>query len=231
MFRRNPQRYGATPVPTTPYDRAGQVWDDRLGSARAQAKNWRVMAFGSLGLSLSLAAGIVWLSGQSRVVPYVVEVDKQGGVQAIGPAIRRYDPQDAQIAHFLSEFIRKVRSFSTDGVVDRDNWLNAYQFFLTDHGKLAFNAYARDHDPSKMLGHQATEVDVTSLVRVSATSFEVKWTERHVDQEGVKTERWTAILTYAIKPPSNQAQINANPLGVYVDGINWSQDFHSGEAQ
>src|SRR5258708_4526991 len=103
MFKRNPQRYGATPEPVTPHQRASQAWDERIGSARVQAKNWRLMALGSLSLSFALAAGVIWQSAQSRVVPYVVEVDKQGSVQAIGPAIRHYDSQDAQIAHFLAQ--------------------------------------------------------------------------------------------------------------------------------
>ena len=41
MFRRPTVRYGRTPQPETPYQRAGQVWDERIGSARVQAKNWR----------------------------------------------------------------------------------------------------------------------------------------------------------------------------------------------
>ena len=42
-------RYGRTPEPETPYQRAAQAWDERIGSARVQARNWRLMAFGSLG--------------------------------------------------------------------------------------------------------------------------------------------------------------------------------------
>ena len=51
MFRRPTIRYGQTPEPVTPYQRAAQVWDDRIGSARVQARNWRLMAFGCLILS------------------------------------------------------------------------------------------------------------------------------------------------------------------------------------
>jgi type IV secretion system protein TrbL len=36
-----PTRYGKSPEPETPYQRAAQVWDERIGSARVQAKNWR----------------------------------------------------------------------------------------------------------------------------------------------------------------------------------------------
>ena len=80
-FRRALQRYGRTPEPVTPYQRAAQMWDERIGSARVQARNWRLMAFGGLALSIGLASGLVWQSLQSRVVPYVVAVDRLGEAQ------------------------------------------------------------------------------------------------------------------------------------------------------
>ena len=54
MFRRASVRYGRAPESETPYQKAAQVWDERIGSARVQAKNWRLMAFGSLVLSRGL---------------------------------------------------------------------------------------------------------------------------------------------------------------------------------
>ena len=86
IFKRAVQRYGRTPEPETPFQRAGQLWDERIGSARVQAKNWRLMAFGGLLLTTGLAAALVWQSLQSRVVPYVVEVDRLGQAQAVAPA-------------------------------------------------------------------------------------------------------------------------------------------------
>ena len=77
-FKRAVQRYGRTPEPETPYQRAGQLWDERIGSARVQARNWRLMAFGGLFLTTGLSSALVWQSMQSRVVPYVVEVDALG---------------------------------------------------------------------------------------------------------------------------------------------------------
>ena len=58
MFRRPSTHYGKAPEPETPYQRAAQVWDDRIGSARVQARNWRYMAFGSLFLSAGFAAAL-----------------------------------------------------------------------------------------------------------------------------------------------------------------------------
>ena len=39
IFKRTIQRYGQTPAPDTPWQRAGQLWDERIGSARVQARN------------------------------------------------------------------------------------------------------------------------------------------------------------------------------------------------
>ena len=109
-FKRPLVRYADTPQPATPYQSAEQVWDDRIGSSRVQAKNWRLMAFGCLVLALLMAGGLVWRSAQSIVTPYVVEVDNAGQVRAVGEAATPYRPNDAQMAYHLGRFI---------GLVDR----------------------------------------------------------------------------------------------------------------
>ena len=65
-FKRSTLRYGETPEPITPCQKAAQVWDERIGSARVQAHNWRLMALGSLGLSLILAAILMWVGRSVR---------------------------------------------------------------------------------------------------------------------------------------------------------------------
>jgi len=75
MFRRPTIRYGAMPVPETPYQRAGQVWDERIGSARVQAKNWRLAFFGTLILSGGLTVGLVWQSARGRSSRTAVQDD------------------------------------------------------------------------------------------------------------------------------------------------------------
>src|SRR5205085_7570653 len=128
IFSRARLRYSDTPVPVTPYQAAAQVWDQRIGSARVQARNWRWMAFGCLGLAAVTAGALVWRSGQSLVTPYVIEVEKAGAVRAVGEASTPYRPTDAQIAYHLAHFITDVRSLALDPVIVRQNWLEAYQY-------------------------------------------------------------------------------------------------------
>lgn len=91
-FKRPSVHYGRSPEPETPYQRAAQVWDDRIGSARVQAKNWRLMAFGCLALSAGLSGALAWQALNGSVVPWVVQVDKLGQAQAVAPATSDYLP-------------------------------------------------------------------------------------------------------------------------------------------
>jgi type IV secretion system protein VirB5 len=175
-FKRAVQRYGRTPEPVTPYQRAAQAWDERIGSARVQARNWRLMAIGGLALSAGLSGGLLWQSTQSRIVPYVVAVDRLGEARAIEPADRDYRPTDPQIAWFLAHFIANVRSVSLDPVLMRRDWLSAYDF-ATDRGARFLSAYAKEADPFGKIGARTVSVQVTSVVRASERSFQVKWTE------------------------------------------------------
>jgi type IV secretion system protein TrbF len=223
-FKRPWVRYGDTPQPATPYQAAGQIWDARLGSARVQAKNWRLMAFGCLLLAVLMAAGLVWRAGQSLVTPYVVEVDQLGQVRAVGEAATPYKPADAQVAYLLSRFITDVRSLSIDPIVVRQSWLEAYGF-ATDRGAATLNDYARVNDPFAHVGQNSVSVEVTSVVRMSDTSFQARWIEhRYTDGAISGTERWTAVLSLIVEPPRTDEQLRRNPLGIYVNGLSWSRD-------
>ncbi|RAZ72872.1 conjugal transfer protein TrbF [Mesorhizobium atlanticum] len=227
LFKRPVQRYGKTPEPVTPYQKAGQLWDERIGTARVQARNWRLMAFGCLALATGLSGSLVWQSMQSRVVPYVVEVNRFGETRAVAPAIQNYQPDDAQIAWHLGRFIQNVRSISTDPVLVRQNWLSAYDF-ATDRAALFLNEYAKAKDPFGQIGTRSVSVQITSVVRASDSSFQVKWTEQVFERGSLaSTTRWTGILTIVIRPPTNTDQLRKNPLGVFINAIDWSRELDS----
>ncbi len=224
MFKRPSLRYGKTPEPETPYQKAAQVWDERIGSARVQAKNWRLMAFASLLLAAGLAAGLVWQSARGTIVPWVVEVDNLGEARTVAPATADFRPTDPQIAFHLARFIEQVRSIAADPIIVRQNWLRAYDF-TTDRGAAALNDYARANDPFTKVGEVQVSVDVSSVIRASPDSFRIAWTERtYRDGSLARTERWTAILTISLQPPRTTESLRKNPLGIYVHAVNWSRE-------
>lgn len=224
LFRRPSVRYGRTPEPETPFQKAAQVWDERIGSARIQARNWRLVAFGNLFLAAGLACGLIWQAARGTVTPWVVEIDKLGQAQAVGPAIADYQPTDPQIAWYLARFIENVRSLPADPVIVRQNWLAAYDF-VTDKGAVALNDYARSNDPFGKIGKIEVAVEISSVIRASGDSFRVAWIERRYENANLAaTEHWTAILTIVIKTPHDAEHLRKNPLGVFVNAINWSKE-------
>ncbi len=224
-FRRPSVKYAATPEPATPFQKAGQVWDERLGTSHAQMRNWKWMAFGCLLLAGVAMGDNAWRRTQgTAAVPYLVEI-ACGDVQSVHPATPLGDPADQDIANQLTRFIDNVRSLSVDPVVVRKNWLSVYDY-TTDRGAAFLNEYAREHEPLKNIGKRSVMVDIVSVVRASDQSFQIQWDEHaYVNGASAGTERWTAILTIVLQRSRQDKKLRVNPWGIYVDGISWSRQF------
>ncbi|HEY7645484.1 MAG TPA: conjugal transfer protein TrbF [Hyphomicrobiales bacterium] len=223
-FKRSMLRYGDTPAPVTPFQKAAQRWDERIGSARIQARNWRLLAFGSLLLSLALATVLIFAAGVGTAVPYIVEIGPNGETRASGPAIKAYSPTDAQVAYHLARFVENVRSLSIDPIIVRQNWLAAYDF-VSDRAAVTLSDYAREKDPFSRIGRETIAVQVVSVVRATESSFQVRWIERSYEGGAVKdTRRMTGLFSTVVKPPRTAEMIAKNPLGIYVHAFNWTAD-------
>jgi type IV secretion system protein VirB5 len=69
-----------------PYLDARREWSERYGHYLVQAKNWRIAAASAFLISLVLALALIISVTKQKVIPYVVEIDKQGNTSAIGVA-------------------------------------------------------------------------------------------------------------------------------------------------
>jgi hypothetical protein len=153
-----------------------------------------------------------------------IELVRLGEARAVTPAAADYRPTDPQIAWHLGRFITNIRGKSLDAVLMRENWLSAYDF-VTRRGAIFLGEYARSAHPFADIGDRTVSVQVTSVVRASDTSFQVKWSESAFERGSLAgTSRWTAILTVAVKPPKNADTLRKNPLGLQVDAIDWSRE-------
>lgn len=163
----------------------------------------------------------------ARSCPGWCRVDKLGAAQAVAPATADYQPNDPQIAFYLARFIEEVRGIPADPIIVRQNWLRAYDF-TTQGGALALNDYARANDPFANVGKVQVAIEISSVIRASPSSFRVAWVERRYQDGSLSsTERWSAILTVAVQPPRDADRLRKNPLGIYINAINWSKELGS----
>jgi type IV secretory pathway TrbF-like protein/sugar phosphate permease len=215
----------------TPYQKAAHAWAERLDSARAQATTWRVAALGSTGLCSLLGLALAISVGRASVTPYLVEVPRLDGAPAINPVMGTNAPSDAQIAFFLSRFVKNVRSLSVDPVVVRASWMDALNY-VTDRGAQTLNDYARDADPFTKIGVRPITVEMIYVVRASTDSFEMRWKEQTYEKGVIaKTDRFTGVANLVFKSPNTIETISKNPLGLYVNAFNWSRDSRVGESR
>lgn len=214
----------AAPASDTPYQRARQEWDARMGSAVLSARSWRRIAFASLALAGVMGIALTAVALQKRTFIHVVEVDPQGRVMSVRPADGRWTPSEAEIASQLGRFVRLVRSLPTDGVVLRDNWMEAYHF-LTPQAAAQLNEIARGDDPFLSLGRVGRTVAVRSILARSDRSWEVTWVERNTNETGTSDPQiYTGVFTVTTRAPRNADEVAINPLGLLISDFSWSRE-------
>jgi type IV secretory pathway TrbF-like protein len=220
--------HGTKSQDTSPYARAAAAWDDRIGSARVQARNWRYIAFASMALALISTTGAMILGVKKQVATYVVEVDKTGMPGRITLASEPYQPDAAQVGYFVGEVVRLVRDRPLDPVVMRQQWTKAYQF-LAGPAVNAMNEYASGDSGLKSLpgeGATARTVEISSILQKSNDTYQVRWVETTYSS-GIRRlrEEYTGLFQVKLMPPRDEADSFKNPIGVYIINFTWGREF------
>lgn len=212
----------------TPYRRARQEWDDRMGSAVVQAKNWRTATFVSLGAVLTALVGLVYLGAQPKAVPHIIEVDRLGAPTYRGPVAQGdYVPPDAAIKYHLHRFLEDTRTISSDIAVVKRNWLDAYTLCSQRGGNmLTTYVQAPGNDPFRRALEERVTIEIISTVRVSADTWQLDWRETLWDKAGQPQAApvvWRAMLRTLAQVPKTEAAMIKNPLGLYIDEFHWDK--------
>jgi len=229
-FRRPPLPFGDSTPAETPYQRAGQVWDERIGSARAQAGNWRLACFFSMGVSALALFGYISERSDTHVATYVVPIDEAGRPGTITLASRVYQPTKAEIGYFLSDWIGWVRGRSpVDPIVNNQNILKGYSF-VDGEGRGELDNYEKTVADAEKTGSSAGEaitVQVKSVIQRTPTTYQVAWSETVFKAgEGAATTQWTGLFGITINPPRDEAALRRNPLGLFITSIQISQELN-----
>lgn len=205
----------------TPYQHAQQEWDLRIGTARSQAKNWRVLAMLSMVTMIFLAVILILVAIGKKDHVYIAEVTKDGKVVNVSPLIVRYKPSEAQKEYFIAHFIELVRSVPLDPVLAKNNWLNAYSF-LNARGAEILNSYFRKDSPTKLLGKKTVAIKISDINPISPTTMHVNWAETVVKANGQQEakNKFSGVFTIAIKQPTKHKEFLRNPLGIYIIDFN-----------
>jgi len=216
---------GSKPETENPYLAARREWNERYGDYIKAAHQWRLVAVGSIAVALIAVSGLVAVSLQHKVVPYVVEMNQHSEPVAVRRADVLARPNANQIRAGLRTWIMGARSVYTDPLALKNLIDTTYAETLPDSP--AFKKLAEYHqlnNPYQRAQTETVSVEVLAAVPISENTWQVEWreTRRQTSGKVISTEDWQATITVMISPPTTPQQIMLNPIGLYVQQFEWT---------
>lgn len=213
--------------PNNPYLNARREWNERYGSEIKRAENWRLAALMIGVLCIIQEIGLVSMATQSKLVPYVVKVDKLGTAVAVGRAEAMDQKAELNVTKAqVARFIVDARSVVGDAFAQREQINRLYSMLPAGSRshKLLSESFQKD-DPFKKGETTSVTVRITNVIRVSEKTWQIEWEEATsaTNSTNPVVQNWRANLSVAVNPPTTESQILANPLGIFVTDLNWSQ--------
>ena len=177
---------------------------------------------------------MMWLAAQNKVVPYIVQVDKHGYAVAIRSSREGSIADTRVIIAALGGFIVNFKTVVTDLSAQRRLVNDTYAYLAKgSSAESAVSHFYQEHNPfvaAQDKRQPITQVEIRSIVRAgnSDRSWQILWSEERVDQGSVidRTE-WRAIISIAISPVRELAEVIRNPLGIFITEINMAQDINA----
>lgn len=200
-------------------------WNETVSGYIIRERQWKRVAFLTLGLCFLCASGLVILGTQNKLVPYVVAVDKLGSATAVARADVASPPDARMIRAQLARWVETVRSVYQDAGAERESLTAAYGMIRkTDPAYQKLNEYFSTHDPFQRAANEGVDVEISTVLPISDQTWQVQWVETSHSSKGelIGTVPMQANITVAIDPPTEESKLLNNPLGIYITQYNWS---------
>ena len=94
LFAKPPQ----AEISKNPYLNAKRLWNEHGQGLLHATRMWQAVALISMMITLAAVGGAVYVAGQSKFVPYIIEVDKLGQNVAVAPA-QKAAQVDQRVVH------------------------------------------------------------------------------------------------------------------------------------
>ena len=211
-----------------PFLTARRTWNDYISSQVAQKKLWQFVALTSLMISLLCVLGIMYIGAQSKIQPYLIEVDKFGRTQYSGflPKYAFKDIDERVVTLMLSDFIYDSRSVAFDPDVELKNINRLFSKVQNEdpaYKKLIETLKAESEaNPFTRSKTETVDVKINTVLKISKTSYQVEWTEIVRERQSGGTILNQADFKSIINikfidtKDFNLEEIQKNPIGLYV---------------
>lgn len=233
-------KYGS--APPSPFLKAGEVWDRRMGEPTRQKANWQRAFFGVLVLAGASSGTLAYREIYAPVPAYAVPVSEHGLL--VGKSIlmsnARYVPSRQQVAADISRWVVLVRSRPADGYTLGAN-MRLAKSFMSAEGVALLNAHNEKFDPFehyRLSKDQSSKVTVIvsgpednpdksvatypRVTQLEGNSYHVEWREVRWDH-GTASQPYQMSMTVraTAEGQKDEQKMDVNPGGTAISWWDW----------
>ena len=207
----------------TKYISAYEQWSDRIGNAKVQLTNWRIIAVIMSIVCLMLIISISIVISKQKNYVYVAQVSSSDRLQDLRPVKTSYTPNDAIKGYFIGKFIKNLYSLPLDPVLAFDNLKHAYSS-VAGPAATELSKILQKNPNLKLIGKQAKQVEISDFAPVSSSSgnentFRIVWHVISYNDDGqqVSNKIYQGYFTLGIyKMADNVSALMDNPFGIKI---------------
>lgn len=230
-FLRKVQNETKKEISKNPYLQSKALWNDMYGEVQTKLENsYRIILILSAVIVIAIF-GFIIIASQVKVkaLPFVIHGDEVVTLN-LTDAPNSNTLQTQLASYFVKQFVREARSVSVDAQINRQQEIAAYSF-VGGAATQTLSDFYEKNNPSEIANNHVKSIHVTSVLRASKHTFDVRWDEevRKVDTgEIVKTQHFIAKIMYQYQKPSTDAAVlRSNPMGFQITQLSWSEDIQS----
>ena len=194
------------------------------------SRMWQYAMLGCRRISRAAVGGVSLVGGESKIRPFVVEVDRLGEVGTVG-VIEPMQVRDLDFRAELRRFIIDSRMVSFDRMAQADAiWRVYYHLNDEDLATTKITAYMKDPatSPTVRAEENSVEVKSSTLLKGTGEQWEAVWTETVWSRETAKIDEYQMRGLFYVyhRPPSSNttvSELEENPRQIYIRDFSWSR--------
>lgn len=210
----------ASNTPPSVYSQAMNDFAEIYGSSKVEATRWFLIALvcSLVGLVGLITAATVFPLKEIRL--WVLEVNPNTGVANRPVEVQRIDPNIAVVKAELARWAEAVYAIDPSRSSEALKWANART------AEKALGQFAEFRSRERIFERIQREPELVRQVRVTAvdasqagTAFIFLTTTERVGSappDPAKTKRFRVTINYRLVPPTQEGELLANPLGLFV---------------
>lgn len=209
---------------SNPYLAARHVHNERYLSLSKSIRNWQLLAGGLVLANLGLSGGLVSVTNQQQIAPYIVEVDAAGSAAAIRDLRAEAVHDPLILSAVLKQWLAQIRTISVDTQLTDRQMNAAYRMCLSSAQQYLTTYYTENSLASLRQRGRTFPINI-SVTPLSPRSWRARWKEQTVGEDGaIRGEQdWEATLEVTFVLPQKKEEREFSPLGVWITNVHWAE--------